>query len=89
MNVEDRTMTIRRVKFVGKWVEFWWAEIPAPENPFDDEPYHESDKATRLRDAAYAAGMDDEIDNHGYAGKKVTWENIHDTNAWHIKSVSL
>ena len=89
MNMEDRIMTIRRVKFVGKWVEFWWAEIPAPENPFDDEPFHESDKAYRLTEAVYEARLYDEISNSGYAGKKVTWENISDTNAWHIKSVSL
>ncbi len=79
--MDDKILTITKVNFTGKWVEFWF-DGGKPMIKDDSECYHESSKAYMLWDAAEKAGLTNEIHNTGFVGKKLKW--TYDAPNWEI-----
>jgi hypothetical protein len=67
--------TIQKVKFDGKWVEFWYEENEN-DNGVADRDYDISSKAGYLWEAIEKAGIYDEVISNGLKGKKLKWEKI-------------
>jgi len=82
--MEDKTFTIKKVKFVDKWVVFWFKER---DEIFTSENFDLCSKSKYIGEAVEKANLRDRVQNKGYVGLKVTWELIADTN-WEIKSIS-
>lgn len=72
---DEFTATIQKIKFIGKWVEFWFVENYS-RILNDTESYHQSSKIYKLEDAVHNGGILDEILNDGYKGRRITWERL-------------
>ncbi len=72
MEIEENILTIAKIKFVGKWVEFWFKEEHETVSGNKDS-FHESAKAYMLLEAVEKAGIENEIHNNGYKGQKLKW----------------
>jgi len=77
-----KTVTISKVRYVGKWVEFWFDE-----GHFNDPilPYHASAKNGYLDNAIDSAGIYDDIMSTGLVGYKMVWE--FKSPNWEIVSI--
>lgn len=78
---EERILTIKKVSFVGKWVEFWFKEEIGTDTQEKGE-YQLCSKSYKLWDAVDEAGIQNEIYNKGFRGKKLKWKNI--VYSWEI-----
>lgn len=72
--------TIDRVRFVGKWVEFWFIEGPLPSH--DGMSFHACAKGGYLMEAIERAGIYDEVMSRGLHGRKLAWVQV--TYNWEI-----
>lgn len=66
-------VTINRVEFKGKWVEFWFTDSP---EDMHNGSYNASSKSYKLIDAIERAGLYDEVMSNGLRGKRLKWEKI-------------
>lgn len=78
-----RITTIEKVRFTGKWVEYWFSEDShADENNVLD--YDESSKGYMLMDAISRADIYDDVISNGLKGRVLVWEkddyNYHPKN---------
>lgn len=81
---EEFTATIQKLKFNGKWVEFWFEEnYPRISN--NPDSYHQSSKIYKLQDAVHKSDIEDDVLTNGYKGKVITWQKIG--NNYEIKSI--
>lgn len=78
---DTKVEVIERLKWDGKYVEFWWVK----DDPDPACQYDESEKQYRLHEAVTAADLDEHVANHGYRGLRVQWE-FRSPN-WYIKAV--
>jgi hypothetical protein len=69
-----KILTIDKVKFETKWVEFWFEE----DHPrmSDEKSYHLSTKAYILWDAIDKAKNYNDVLTNGLKGKKTVWEKL-------------
>ena len=67
---EEKTLTIEKIKFIDKWVEFWFKEEHETITS-DVDSYHLSTKAYMLWSAVERADIENEIYNNGFRGKKI------------------
>lgn len=70
---EEKTLTIKKVNMVGKWVEFWFEE-EHPTITGEADAYQLSSKAYKLWDAVNKAELERPIMNNGFIGKKLKWK---------------
>lgn len=70
---EEKTLTIKKVNMVGKWVEFWFEE-EHPTITGEADAYQLSSKAYKLWDAVNRAELERPIMNNGFVGKKLKWK---------------
>lgn len=80
--MEEKILTIDKINFTGKWVEFWFKEK-------NDEPvgyvgFHKSSKAYMLWNAVEKANLENEIHNNGFRGKKLKWIKVENNPNWEI-----
>ncbi len=77
MSVDDSKkyaiVTIDRVEFKGKWVEFWFTDSA---EDMHNGSYHASSKSYKLMEAIDRAGIYDDIMSIGLRGRKIMWEKI-------------
>lgn len=71
---EEVTYTIDRVRFEGKWVEYWIKEI----EKFEDNKmsFHLCSKAYMLWDCIEKAELYNDIISNGISGRKLTWRYV-------------
>lgn len=88
-DIKEKILTIRKVNFIGKWVEYWFEEEQKIEY---DEYFKENidkwihcSKGYMLWDLVENARIYDEIMNHGFAGRKTKW--IYESPNWNIKYI--
>jgi hypothetical protein len=80
---ELKIFTIEKLKFTGKWVEFWFEEdFP---RMTDEDSYHLSTKTYMLWEVVYKAGVYTEIAINGFKGVKTIWEK--DKYNWELKEI--
>jgi len=73
--MEEKILTIRNIRFSGKWVEFWFEEML---DEFEDG-YHYSSKQAYLYRAVDAAGIDYQVRYKGIEwlyGKKIKLDDL-------------
>lgn len=89
---EEKVLTISKINFIDKWVEFWFDEEKKYQEIFDDEgnPTGEKseqwlhcDKAGLLWDEVEKSNISNSIHNHGFVGKKVKW--VYESPNWNFK----
>jgi len=67
--MEERIYTIDRVRFEGKWVEYWFVEKPLEGRMSFDA----CSKGYMLWNAIDKAGIYDEVVSNGLKGRKMKW----------------
>lgn len=70
---DNLIVTIEKVKYSGKWIEFWFQEdyVTVSGNPGD---YHLSSKVYKLDEVMNKAGLHDYIMSNGMRGLKMLWK---------------
>jgi hypothetical protein len=82
--METKIVTIEKVNFTTKWVEFWFKEEHQTVTS-DPDSYHESSKAWKLHEIIDEADLVNEVANKGYKGIKIEFE-LRSSN-WELKRV--
>lgn len=87
----EKILTIEKVNFIGKWVEFWFDEEKKYTDVLDDnykptgeeeEIWSECSKAYILWNAVEKSKLTDDVHNNGFVGKKLKW--FFDSPNWEI-----
>ncbi len=73
-------LTIVKVHFTGKWVEFWFQA----KFEYATNSYHLSYKAGYLWEAIEKADIYDDVVSNGLRGKKIKWKQLGPN--WEIDS---
>jgi hypothetical protein len=78
-----KILTINKVRFETKWVEFWFEEdFPRMSH---EKSYHLSTKSYILLDAINKAKIYDDVLTNGLKGKKTVWEELEYN--WELKEI--
>ena len=77
------TLTIEKVNFTGKWVEYWFKEDMKPVG--EEGGYQISTKGSHLWNVVDDAGIYNEVMSNGFKGRKVTFEMVGQN--YEIKSI--
>lgn len=72
--MEDKIYTIHRIRFDGKWIEYWFKELELFPNKVGT--FHECSKAYMFWNCIYDAELYDEIISNGVSGRKIKWKFI-------------
>ena len=80
---ELKILTIEKLNFTGKWVEFWFEE-DFPRMTHKDS-YHLSTKTYMLWEVVNKAGVFNDVYNNGFNGIKTIWEK--DKYNWELKEI--
>ena len=83
MKREEKILTIEKIRFVDKWVEFWFKEEHETMSG-DKDGYHLSSKSYMLWSAVEKADIENEIHNNGFRGKKIKWFKDEGGCNWEI-----
>ena len=75
--VKPEVTVIRRIKFVGKWAEFWFKGTEGKDEP---DRFDRCCKAYMLANIPGYDSINEEIDNRGYIGLQLVWE--HSSPNW-------
>ena len=81
---ESFVATIKSVRNVGKWIEFWFEEN-LPTITEDPNSYNRSSKSYKYQDAVNKAGLFERVCNNGSIGLKMKWVKVG--NNYEIDSV--
>lgn len=76
MENETQILTIKKLHFTGKWVEFWFEEDVKGGESYEGSTYDLSSKSGYLWEAVEEADIYDEITTNGFKGKKLQWKKI-------------
>jgi hypothetical protein len=89
MSDETRVTKIEKVRFDGKWAEFWFSKDTHPVVNNSPAMFHESSKAYLLNRAIEEADLYNEVMTNGLKGKVLEWYKPEGNFNWEIKSISI
>lgn len=72
-NIKVKTLTIKKVRLSGKWMEFWFYEPMTPVT--DEDSYHLSCKSYHIH--SIMDSSDEELFyNNGLVGRQIMWKYV-------------